>query len=290
MMPSGGVYSSAADMGRYLQFHINGGRVGDQQLISPELLQTMYTPQFAASLKENYGLGIATFKNQHGRMLAHAGGGFGFASNMIWYPELKLGIATLTNSSGHNLVYSVEQQILDEIIALDRGLYIRRAMQKPVAGVPHDLTTRTLTEADLHSKIKGLAAAPSEAQQAEWRQYTGVYGLHQQGHITQIMDVEMADATLTVDGEQVFGFGSGLFFTSRRRSVQPGSRAAHLPQYPAGEAQPGLLLVSIRHWSLQPAGLHRRRAGAAGERAGGADPPAAKGVSWRSSARRGCTS
>lgn len=211
MMPCGGVYTTAADMARYLQFHINGGLVNDQRLISQELLQTMYTPQFPASINENYGLGIAVLRNHNARMLAHGGGGFGFISNMVWYPELKLGIATLTNSVTHSLQGALEAKIIDDIIALDPVLYTQRAIIQPPAAVRNNQEAGLLSAYHLRTRIQSLAPEPTTVELAEWRKYTGIYGFRYFNNITQLMYVDMVDDSLTLDGEKIYGFGSGLF-------------------------------------------------------------------------------
>jgi len=228
MMASGGVYTTAADMARYLQFHINRGSMGDQRLISQELLETMHTPQFAASAKENYGLGIGVYRNHDARMLAHGGGGFGFLSNMIWYPELKLGITTLTNSSSNNLVFRLEQQILDSIIALDPALYAQRASIQPPAAVLKEQGTGLLPDSVLPARIQAMAPAPTEAERADWRQYTGVYGVRHLDNITEVMVLDLPGDYLTLDGEPIYGFGSGLFFLSNGEALD---LAADPPTY-----------------------------------------------------------
>jgi len=228
LMASGGVYTTAADMARYLQFHINSGLTGGQQLISQELLQTMYTPQFAASIEENYGLGIGVYKSHDARMLAHGGGGFGFLFNMIWYPELKLGIATLTNSSSHNLVFRLEQLILDDIIALDPALYAQRASIPQPAAVRKEQGAGVLSDYALRTRIQALAPEPTAAQKADWRQYIGVYGVRTFNNITHVMVLEMPGDHPTLDGEQIYGIGSGLFFLSNGEAL---NLAAAPPTY-----------------------------------------------------------
>jgi CubicO group peptidase (beta-lactamase class C family) len=47
MIPSGGMYSTVKDMARFVSFHMIGGKVNDERLISESLLKEMYTPQFA---------------------------------------------------------------------------------------------------------------------------------------------------------------------------------------------------------------------------------------------------
>ena len=47
LLPAGFLVSSAEDMGRYLIAHLNGGRVGDAQILSPERVAELHRPGFA---------------------------------------------------------------------------------------------------------------------------------------------------------------------------------------------------------------------------------------------------
>ena len=228
MMPSGGVYTTAADMARYLQFHLNGGVMEGRRLISPELLQTMATPQFPASAAEHYGLGIGVGSSHGARTLQHGGGGFGFLSNMIWYPELELGIAIMTNSSSNNLVFSLEPQILDEIIALDPVLYTQRARSEAPITAGDWQAAGLLSDSELRARIQALAPTPTPEHLAEWRGYAGVYGLKNLNNITQVLVVNAPGDYLTLDGEPVYGYGSGLFFLSNGEAL---NLAADPPTY-----------------------------------------------------------
>jgi len=228
LMASGGVYTTAADMARYLQFHLNGGVVDDRQLLSQDLLEMMYAPQYAASEAGNYGMGIGVFTNHDARMLAHGGGGFGFLSNMIWYPELELGIATLSNTSSNNLLFNLEPRILDDIMTLDPGLYTRRAAVRPPAFVLSGEAGSMLSGTGLEDWIRDLAPAPTPAQLAAWRDYSGVYGVENLNHITQVMVVAARDGSLTLDGGPIHDFGSGLFFLANGEAL---NLAADPPTY-----------------------------------------------------------
>ena len=44
IIPSGGVWTSAEDMARYVQFHINAGALDGTRLLQEDLAETMYTP------------------------------------------------------------------------------------------------------------------------------------------------------------------------------------------------------------------------------------------------------
>ena len=124
MIPAGSVYSSAEDMTKFIQFHLNKGKFDNKYLLKPDLIDEMYTVPFPLERQEaGYALGIAKgFFNLNERKtlsLDHGGGGFGFLSVMRWFPELGFGIVILSNSVNHNSVHgNLANQIVDKIITL----------------------------------------------------------------------------------------------------------------------------------------------------------------------------
>lgn len=145
ILPSAGVYTSANDMARYLRFHLNAGMLDGRLLLREDLLATMYAPPNPAAQQESYALGVAVSQRNGARLIEHGGGGFGFKSEMMFYPELKLGIVLLTNSSVHKIQKSLPEEILDAIIASQPDVYRQRAAEnKPVlpAAPPQHLTRR----------------------------------------------------------------------------------------------------------------------------------------------------
>jgi len=124
MIPAGSVYSSAEDMAKFIQFHLNKGKFGKKKILKPALIDAMYTiPYPLDGQKAGYALGISKgFYYLNGRkflFLDHGGGGFGFLSAMRWLPELGFGIVILTNSVNHrNVEGNLANQIINRIIAL----------------------------------------------------------------------------------------------------------------------------------------------------------------------------
>ncbi len=124
MIPAGSVYSSAEDMAKFIQFHLNKGKFNNKSLLKPDLIDEMYTiPYPHKGQKTGYALGIAKgfiFLNERELLsLEHSGGGFGFLSVMRWLPELGFGIVILSNSVNHNNVHgNLANQIIDKIITL----------------------------------------------------------------------------------------------------------------------------------------------------------------------------
>jgi CubicO group peptidase (beta-lactamase class C family) len=124
MIPAGSVYSSAEDMAKFIQFHLNKGIIDNKKLLNPALVDEMYTiPYPLDGQKAGYALGVAkgVFYLNERKLLSfdHGGGGFGFLSVMRWIPELGLGIVILTNSVNHSNVHgNLADQIMDKLIAL----------------------------------------------------------------------------------------------------------------------------------------------------------------------------
>ncbi len=118
MVPAGGLYTSANELSRFVQFHINGGVAGGTRLIDEKLLRTMYEIPFRdKGHLDGYALGIER-ADKHGTCyLNHAGGGFGFLTYMAWYPEHKLGAIVLTNYSESKFwPGSLADEILDRVL------------------------------------------------------------------------------------------------------------------------------------------------------------------------------
>jgi CubicO group peptidase (beta-lactamase class C family) len=124
MIPAGSVYSSAEDMAKFIQFHLNRGKFNNKSLLKPDLIDEIYTIPFPLEGQEaGYALGIAKgfFNLNETKILSldHGGGGFGFLSVMRWFPELGFGIVILTNSVNHSSVHgSLANQIINKIITL----------------------------------------------------------------------------------------------------------------------------------------------------------------------------
>jgi CubicO group peptidase (beta-lactamase class C family) len=99
MIPAGGVYANIVDMAQYLMFHINRGRLKNNQVLKKELLEEMHTVAFPEK-HQRFGYGLCLRLNgvSTTSYLSHGGGGYGFLTYMTMFPELKLGVVALTNS------------------------------------------------------------------------------------------------------------------------------------------------------------------------------------------------
>jgi CubicO group peptidase (beta-lactamase class C family) len=189
LIPSGGVWTTATDMARYLQFHINRGTLGDDLLLRQDLAETMYIPPNVPA--NHYALGVVRTTDHGTRRFEHGGGGFGFNSNMIWYPELKLGAVVLCNAQlDSDWVVQLNQDILDSIIASASDVYDQRAKSEiPLEpAYPPDTSGTFLSDAALQKMIldKALPEASSAAERR--KALIGTYMILGLGETAEIRD------------------------------------------------------------------------------------------------------
>jgi CubicO group peptidase (beta-lactamase class C family) len=126
--PAGSINSSVAEMIRYVQFHIDQGTHGDEQLLSEGNAAQMQTPQMVIPGgieydelgHTSYGMGffVTTYR---GHKLVHHGGGIdGFISLLSFMPRERLGMIVLTNLSGNNPVPTiVTRGVYDRLLGLE---------------------------------------------------------------------------------------------------------------------------------------------------------------------------
>ncbi|MFP4082262.1 MAG: serine hydrolase [Candidatus Aminicenantes bacterium] len=130
--PAGSINSCVNDILKWVNFHLNKGKVAEKQIISEAGHKEMYTPSMF--LREsmlsvqpdgqsdmNYGLGwfLETYR---GHKLVHHGGAIdGFYFLNAFLPNHNLGAVVLTNLSGTPLVQISMGYILDMMLDLDQG-------------------------------------------------------------------------------------------------------------------------------------------------------------------------
>ena len=99
-----GLYSSIRDMSKFIQFHLNGGVVDGNRLLGEELMRQYHSIQFGLpGQKTGYCLGLIREAVSNTYCLYHEGGGRGFASHMMIYPELGFGVILLTDLEENGL-------------------------------------------------------------------------------------------------------------------------------------------------------------------------------------------
>jgi CubicO group peptidase (beta-lactamase class C family) len=106
MQAAGGLVSSARDMARWLEAHINGGIVDGRRVFSETAIAETHRPQ--ATLRENvrglaltgYGFGWQIGTLGGDTLLVHGGGFLGFSTTMSFMPQRRIGVIAMTNDNG----------------------------------------------------------------------------------------------------------------------------------------------------------------------------------------------
>jgi CubicO group peptidase (beta-lactamase class C family) len=123
---AGSMFTNARDLARYIQFHLNRGRVDQRPVLDERFIDIMYTPSpllnpgTGVEGNHDQALGIGIYTSKEGiHRLAHNGGGMGFVAFMYWYPEYGIGALIMGNSldfgnRGGALIYSIGQRIVSE--------------------------------------------------------------------------------------------------------------------------------------------------------------------------------
>ena len=123
LAPAGCMYSTVTDLGQFLMVLFNGGRGPKGQVLKPETLEQMWTPQFAKpGQKAGFGIGFQVSQLDGHRVIGHGGAIYGFATEVVGMPENKLGVVTVTTMDAANAVSNhVAREALLSMLALRSG-------------------------------------------------------------------------------------------------------------------------------------------------------------------------
>lgn len=129
--PAGGINSNAEDMAKWMIVQLDSGRVaGGGRLFSPQTTRQLWTPvtplptgnpapELAALGTTNfngYALGFFVRDYRGKKLVTHTGGLPGYVSKVAMIPEIKLGVAILTNQESGAAFESIAYRILDHYL------------------------------------------------------------------------------------------------------------------------------------------------------------------------------
>jgi CubicO group peptidase (beta-lactamase class C family) len=185
MMASGGLWSSAADLARFLEFQLGNGTVDGRTLLDAALVREQRTvPEPDQGAPAGYALGVARTHWRAGQYLNlfnHGGGGYGFLSDLWWLPQLQLGIAVLTNSTEHDLQGTLALDILHALVTEPGSRYRQRMLDLPTQSDVIEPDGKFVPPTDLAGRVAALALAASSGQSARWAGYPELYRTGQPG-------------------------------------------------------------------------------------------------------------
>lgn len=127
---SGGINSTAVDMAKWLIVQLDSGRVADgSRLFSPRTTRELWSPvtpmpvarppDELAPLRTDYrgyGLAFVVQEYRDHKMVTHTGGLPGYVSRVAMIPELRLGVAVLTNQEAGAAFEAITYRILDHYL------------------------------------------------------------------------------------------------------------------------------------------------------------------------------
>ncbi len=151
--PAGSINTSVNELAAWLKVHLNSGKLGEKQLLSPNLMRGLHTPQMLMKLIASddmisigYALGwmIDVYRGKF--RVHHAGGIDGFTANIALIPEEKIAVAVLTNSNSP-LPSLITNHALDRLLELE----------------PRDWNAKSLAA---YEQAIALAAQAKEVEQA----------------------------------------------------------------------------------------------------------------------------
>jgi CubicO group peptidase (beta-lactamase class C family) len=126
--PNGAVNSTVDDLLKYLQFHLDNGKVNGRQLISTAQMRQLHRP-VTVSGDGAYALGWTVEHHRGHAVLQHGGAITGFTSKMVLIPETKTGVVVL-NNLGSQLPDVVAWEVADRLLGLEAADYLAEAKQR----------------------------------------------------------------------------------------------------------------------------------------------------------------
>ncbi len=127
---AGNLYSTVNDLGKFLITLTKDGDAPGGRIVKPETLRAMSKPQFAAPDQSNgFGLGFMVSRFEGTKRIGHSGAVYGFATDVEFLPDEKLGVAVVASKDCAN---GVAQRIAED------GLRMLMAVKskKPLPELP----------------------------------------------------------------------------------------------------------------------------------------------------------
>jgi len=127
--PAGSINSSSTDMLQWVKLHLNGGKVGEKQVLSAAEMTHLHQPQMlmdypgAARNPElydlAYALGWITHRHRGLKVVEHGGNIDGFSALVYLVPEKDFGLVMLTNQNAAAVTGVLARYATDMILGLE---------------------------------------------------------------------------------------------------------------------------------------------------------------------------
>jgi CubicO group peptidase (beta-lactamase class C family) len=179
MTAAGGLYTSASDLARFLEFELNDGSVNGRPVVASRWMREMRTvPPPNPGADSGYALGVARTRwnrfNERPTLFDHGGGGYGFIADVWWAPQLQVGVAVLTSSQDHDLEGTLALSILGDLVT-QPGIYRDRLRRLPQRPPVIDDARPFQPPGDLRTLVARAAMVPDGHEATRWSAYSGLY-------------------------------------------------------------------------------------------------------------------
>lgn len=137
LRPAAQFTTTAKDMGVFINFLLNEGRLADSTFILPDLIKSMGVPNQILSskngLNSGYGSGAA-YRDRHGVLgKAHSGNIIGYHAMLYWFPEKKTGFFISHNMDSESADYEKFNRILINHLGINSTL--KTPASEPLKGM-----------------------------------------------------------------------------------------------------------------------------------------------------------
>jgi len=134
-MAAGFLISSAEDLGHYLIAQLNGGRYGEEQVLSPEYVAVMHQPAIETGREgTSYAFGWYEVLVEGELSIRHSGNTSNFHSNLALSPTRRWGVAIVMNVTGAAQLAALNEPI-NEVFRLVSGYEAGQPIEDPASAL-----------------------------------------------------------------------------------------------------------------------------------------------------------
>lgn len=121
--PAGCMYSTAADLARFMTILFAGGHGPNGPILKASTLEQMWTPQFdKPDAKDSFGIGFHLTEFEGHRRVGHNGAIYGFATELSALPKEKIGVVVIASRDVANAVTThIADVALRQMLAVRAG-------------------------------------------------------------------------------------------------------------------------------------------------------------------------
>jgi CubicO group peptidase (beta-lactamase class C family) len=119
VIPSGGIVSTAQDMGRYLTMQLNAGAFASEEIVTPQSIDLMHTPP--PTIDSLYAMGWKTGTISGVPVLEHGGDLNTYHAQMVLLPQHGMGFILLVNQNGFLHHFTSYPELTTGLVALLTG-------------------------------------------------------------------------------------------------------------------------------------------------------------------------